>query len=519
MTEGPHTDPGLDAAPALCGGRYRLLRVLGGGGMALVYEAWDCRLAVHRAIKVLRASMANSPEIVRRFETEAQTMARLRHPNIVNVFDVGTDQGRAFIVMELVGGGSLGQRVKQLGPCPESLAAQSMEAVLAALSVAHQAGVVHRDIKPHNILLDLDGTPKVTDFGIAHLIDGDTDALTKTGAVLGTWSYMAPEQRESSRRVTALADVYAAGATLYYLCTARKPAELFAAEHDVVVRADRFTGVSSGMTSVILDATRYRAERRHPSASAMRDALAAFRADLEPVSSHWLCESLSNTASPPAGPTLPTGFDGSFTEESAFPNTGRSDVWSDPTPPRAAELSPTRGVRLAAVLVLGAGLVVAVMGHKLDLESWATGDTEPDPMRTPVEGARPPSLPPPEPPEETVPSEPEEPQVVEDAASERMADGPPAVASQAPARPAESTPPAPAAVLGRLMLNTLPWSDVTSGGQALGRTPVEWEAPVGRHEVVFTRPDGTEHAATLTVAEGDAGRYCYDFVAEGRCQR
>ena len=153
-----------DAAPPLADGRYRLITVLGVGGMATVYKAFDGRLQVPRAIKILSPELGLRPSLRARFESEASMMALLEHPNIVRIYDVGADGDRAYIVMELVDGGSLLDRVKTGGKLPPNLALRVTIDMLDALGVAHKRGVVHRDIKPHNILLSSDGNLRITDF-------------------------------------------------------------------------------------------------------------------------------------------------------------------------------------------------------------------------------------------------------------------------------------------------------------------------------------------------------------------
>ena len=173
-----------DAAPPLADGRYRLITVLGVGGMATVYKAFDGRLQVPRAIKILSPELGLRPSLRARFESEASMMALLEHPNIVRIYDVGADGDRAYIVMELVDGGSLLDRVKTGGKLPPNLALRVTIDMLDALGVAHKRGVVHRDIKPHNILLSSDGNLRITDFGIARMQnekDSDGDVYFSSG--------------------------------------------------------------------------------------------------------------------------------------------------------------------------------------------------------------------------------------------------------------------------------------------------------------------------------------------------
>jgi tRNA A-37 threonylcarbamoyl transferase component Bud32 len=272
----PELGPPPKLPPPLGGGRYVLTRVLGAGGMATVYLATDTMLQVQRAVKLLAPTYVGHSRVRKRFLDEARTMARLRHANIVTVFDVGMEGERPFIVMELIEGGSLMDYIHLHGPADPALAVEVMLGMLGGLGVAHDNGVVHRDIKPHNVLLAEGGVPKLTDFGIARIEDRD-DSLTKTGAMMGTLAYMAPEQRRNARGVGAEADIYAAGATLYVMLTGRDPFDLYSSDlHEEV-----FEGVQPDLAEVIKKACRYRAEHRYPTVIELQHALRAAAVTLE----------------------------------------------------------------------------------------------------------------------------------------------------------------------------------------------------------------------------------------------
>ncbi len=201
------------------GGRYRLERPLGHGGMASVYLAHDAELDRPVAVKLLAESLAGDIAFRKRFLREARLAARLSHPNVVAVFDAGeADGGRPYIVMEYVDGTTLEGR----GPLPAAEAVALAVQACHGLAHAHAAGLVHRDVKPHNLLLRTDGTLKVADFGIARA--AEATALTQIGSVLGTAAYLAPEQA-AGEEVTAAADVYSLGAVLYELLAGRPPHE------------------------------------------------------------------------------------------------------------------------------------------------------------------------------------------------------------------------------------------------------------------------------------------------------
>jgi eukaryotic-like serine/threonine-protein kinase len=199
-------------------GRYELIRPLGHGAMATVDLAHDVELDRPIALKRLAENLARDQELRRRFLREARLAARLAHPNVVRVFDVGEDDdGRPFIAMEYVEGETLADLVVRRGPLPAAEAAGLGMQACAGLAAAHAAGLVHRDVKPQNLLLGKDGVLKLGDFGIA--VGREGTRLTLAGTVLGTAGYLAPEQARGEQ-VTAAADIYAVGAVLYELLTA-----------------------------------------------------------------------------------------------------------------------------------------------------------------------------------------------------------------------------------------------------------------------------------------------------------
>lgn len=203
-------------------GDYELLEELGRGGMGVVFRARQISLGREVAIKmILRGQLAQSAER-ERFQAEAQAAAKLDHPGIVPVYEVGEIEGRPYFSMKYIRGTTLAQRLAE-GPLPAREAAKMLVAVARAIHFAHEKGVLHRDLKPSNILIDEQGHPHVTDFGLAKQIS-DEPSLTRTGAILGTPAYMAPEQAAGNRgQVGPASDVYSLGVVLYHMLTGRPP--------------------------------------------------------------------------------------------------------------------------------------------------------------------------------------------------------------------------------------------------------------------------------------------------------
>lgn len=212
-------------------GRYELAEILGVGGMATVYRAVDHQLGRQVAVKVLNGGLADDPRFAERFGREAQLAAMLVHPRIVMVFDSGVDHGSPYIVMELVQGRTLGRLLAGSGPLPVDRAVGIAAAVCEALEVAHGAGLVHRDVKPGNIMITDDGGVKVVDFGIARASSSAGEQLTQAAAVLGTAAYLSPEQATASP-LDGRSDLYAVGCVLVEMLTGAPP---FQAETPVAI--------------------------------------------------------------------------------------------------------------------------------------------------------------------------------------------------------------------------------------------------------------------------------------------
>jgi len=297
-------------------GRYELQALAGSGGMSSVYKARDTVLERTVAIKILHEHFSDDPEYVERFRREARALAQLNHPNIVTVIDRGDFEGRQFIVFEHVDGETLKSLVERSGPLPVDQAIALVHQIARGLSFAHEHGVVHRDVKPQNVLIDENATAKVTDFGIARSLD-PADGLTETGTLLGTSEYIAPEQA-SGGPVDERSDQYSLGAVLYELLTGEPP---FTGDNFMAVAVkhiqepvpsvrERRPDVSPRLDAIVSRALAKRPEDRFPTTEAMMAALEAARADLA-VADEGLAEGATQMIAPvaarPAAPPASPG--------------------------------------------------------------------------------------------------------------------------------------------------------------------------------------------------------------------
>jgi serine/threonine-protein kinase len=259
------------------GNRYRTIERIGSGGMADVYKAMDEVLGRTVAVKIMHPHYADDPTFVQRFRHEAQSAANLSHPNIVNIYDWGQQGDTYYIVMEYVKGTDLKSLIAQRGPADPLKAAEYAAQVCAGLSVAHGYGIIHRDIKSHNLVLTPDGTIKVMDFGIARSVDS---MMTQTGSVLGTAQYVSPEQAQG-RELTPGSDLYSLGVVLYEMTTGRLPFDgdtpvsvaLKHVNEDAVPPRQVRASIPPAIEAVIMRAMEKDPTRRYTSAEQMRDDL------------------------------------------------------------------------------------------------------------------------------------------------------------------------------------------------------------------------------------------------------
>jgi serine/threonine-protein kinase len=354
------------------GGRYRLEQEIARGGMGTVWEADDPLLARRVAVKTLDPVIGTDETVRARFRREAITAAAVTHPNIVATYDTGEDGGVAFIVMELVHGDTLRQLIDREGGLPVTRAADIAYQVADALAVAHARGLVHRDVKPGNVLVQPDGRVKVTDFGIAKAADSGGDELTRTGMVVGTARYLAPEQVDG-RAIDERVDVYSLGLVLYEMLCGRAP---FEADTDIATAVARLTAppppitterpdVPVGLEHVIDRALARDPAERWPSALAFRDAIRQFRTDSGPPS----VDATIPVRLPPRAPAAaPAGVAGSA-----------------PPPPTQARplITAPRMVLWISVFVIG--VVAGYLGYRaLADEPVSNAAPRPAPVAAPL---------------------------------------------------------------------------------------------------------------------------------------
>ena len=439
--------------------RFDVQSLLGRGGMGVVLRVTDSRLQVERALKVLNPQDAADPEVRKRFQREARAMASLDHANIVPVHDLHLEGPTPFFVMSLMTGGSLADQLRD-GPMESRAALHVVRKVLEGLEAAHLKAIVHRDIKPGNVLFDEVGVPRLTDFGIARVLDV-TRRLTQTGTVMGTYAYMAPEQHLDLKRVDDRADLYGVGATLYAMLTARKPYGL----HGEELSGERLGCLPEPCARLIHRATRFDPEDRFASATAMIESVDQALADL------------------PDPDAAPVAF------------------WQKPT-----VSGLTLGVAAFSLLVGG---VVGAAWMRL-----ATPVQEPAPVQ--VVEAQPEAVDAPvlAAPEAELPVS-EVPELVEEPVADEVAEAEVAEAPKVLSRPRQL---APALDPGTVIVNAMPpQASVMVDGSEQGSLRKPFTLEPGRHELTLTPEHGAPYTRIIEVESGSTTRICWDFRAGAPC--
>jgi serine/threonine protein kinase len=455
------SDDAPDIAPPLAGGRYRLTAIAGEGGMGHVYVAFDTRMRARRAAKVLRPRLASRAGARDRFLREGRLMAMFEHPNVVRVLDVGEDADRLYLIMEYVGGGTAADLMRR--PPPPAEAARLIVGVLDALAALHERGIVHRDVKPANVLIDESGRPRLTDFGVAQFADDASQTMTSER--LGSFAYASPEQLLRARGVDHRADVYATGATLAALISGVDPVAL----RDPSERDPFLATIPSPWRDIVRTATSHRPDERYPDARSMQ------RLVERSVSGPAV-----DVVAPPAAPPFRASG-------------GRGWI---------------AGAAVVALVAFAASLTFVQA-------RTATPTTSPDGSEgvSPPERLAEPAPPPPPTPEVEV--------EVAVAASPPPPPAPPPEPARRPAPPAAPlAPPDPAPVeLGRLVVRSLPCSGAKVAVDGSPPVPCgsSLEVPAGLHSIRFDADGFEPGAMQIEVAPNRKTVVCWDLAEARPC--
>jgi len=505
---------------------------------------------VQRAIKLLHRQYLRSTQLRARFKNEAHAQAELKHPNIVMVHDVVEDDNGLYLVMELAEKGSLSGRLMEDGPFSPREVAQVGITMGQALAVAHDAGVIHRDIKPDNMLIDRHGTLKLADFGIARVATRNPN-LTRTGMVVGTWSYMPPEQRASSRQADGRSDLYALGATMYCLVAGGPATEL----HNEASHKKDFRGIPDSLRDVIIRCTHFEPEDRYQTAQELIEALEAIRDELsdEPLFAKVPVEEYLTEPLPLISDIIPT-ISGHHPHMTAVPADMDLEQMPPPVPPQT--LAPVTNIvpadrsslviaGLVAALLATVGLSMLGLGYILPQIIDPPGDPVALVENLPVAD---PPVTPPEP--EVVAEQPEQPDTlpqppVEPPPTNNTRPQPETTPPVRPDPPPEQTGTRPIPVItirpggnstvsqsptvadngtvagesGTLVLRTIPsGASVTEGGASLPRSGQGYVLSLGLHTVKIRSQSGDVITMPVEITHpGQVVSVCYNFDANQSC--
>ena len=433
-------------------GRYEIIKLLGRGGMAVVFLAKDLTLERQVAIKVLPPEMSHDAKLIPRFQQEAKTAAKLDHPNIIPIYRVESEAGLVYFVMKYVTGNSLDQLLDQ-GPVPFDTARRILREAALALGHAHKRGIVHRDVKPANIMLEADGRVMLTDFGISKALDGGS-ALTGTGAIIGTPHYMAPEQAKGGE-VDGRADQYSLGVVGHHLLTGKQPFE--GSSHSILYK--------------------------HVFESPPR----IFEA--RPDAPADLCAALDRALSKEPEKRFATMEE--FATAVSGERTGPRTVVSAPVKPNSKTAAARFGAGKRQRLIWG-GVVAAALCVAIGGASWAALRPSPTPIA-------PRSIP-----------KPALPTVIPPASSNQPAPTPPTRPATEPDRRMEDKPKPVKKEYALLTVASEPWGTLYLDSKEIGPTPIaDYPLPLGTHRIRIEQEGYRTKVETIVVAEPNPIRRRY----------
>ncbi len=524
----------------LVAGRYELRRFLGEGGMGTVYEAYDRKLEERVALKILKADFAHSVEMERRFRHEIKLARRLRHPNVCAIHEYGEAGPLRYIALELIEGADLKRRLREHGALPAAEAFRIAIQIAHGLDCIHKAGVVHRDLKTSNVMLDRNGDVRLMDFGIAKQIGGEpTVGATAVGSIIGTPEYMSPEQGRGET-IDTRSDLYSLGIVVYEIFTGDVPfrgdtpiATIFkTVQEQVDLDAPQAQGIPACLKPVLLQALAKNPAERFASAEEMAAALIFARdtalgpgTTILPQQTRIEYPAIAHTPTPtPAGSRPWPGAAAAFTTPP--PNQAEMATRLTPVPALAPPASTSAGPRsLVVPLLLSAvGLVLLVVGGGAILYLWPERGTPspaaplpttttyavltPTPVPRPSGEETPPAVarvtPKPRPGIATPGARPPVPQ------SAKTIVPPVAPATEAAASAA-------AAVPGLLQFYVKPWATVRVDGQTVGTTPMKpLSLAPGSYEVQLKHADFAPVTRRVVVESGKTSRIELDFSKDGQ---